>query len=89
MRGFQNLTGGAGSCRVASGDFVKSHGSGRVNSFSDLAGRIGSGQVERLSIFRGSSRVESTRVRLFASRVGLVDPYLTRPVRFEVTSEKP
>ena len=44
--------------RVGSGrEIFKSHGSGRVKRLSNLAGRVGSGQVNIHQNFRGSGRV--------------------------------
>ena len=49
-------------------------GSGRVNKFSNLAGRVESGRVNRFFKFRGSGRVGSRHVKFFAGRVGSGDP---------------
>ena len=84
--------GSIGVWRVGSGQEVfeiPRVGSGRFNAFSNLAGRVGSGQ----EVFK-ISRVRSGRVKTSQtfSRVGsgqVTRPDLTRPVRFDLTLEKP
>jgi len=75
-------------------------GSGRLSNFSNFAGRVGSGQQHFKS--RGSGRVGSRGSQTFAGQVGsgrdmsklrglgrVRWPDQTRPVRFDLTHEKP
>ena len=79
-------------------------GPDRVNKFSNLAGRVGSGRVNVSFKPRGSGlvgsrgfqtlagRVGSSQVIYFFSRVGsgqVTRPDPTRPVKFDLTREKP
>ena len=75
--------GSIGRWRVGSGQEVLiSRGSGRVGwvmSFLNLAGRVGSGRVKKVSKSRGLGRVKSTHLKIFAGRVGVGSGQLTLP----------
>ena len=86
---------GGGSGRVGSDlEVLKSRGSGRVRRFSNLTGRVGStvfynpaGRVGSGQEAFKISRVGSGRVGSSQNTSNFSDP--TRPVRFDLTREKP
>ena len=93
-RGVRNLPG-----RVETAQQVfKSRGSGRLGSAAFQISRVGSSRVKTSSKSCGSGRVKSRHPKIVAGRVGsghrvgsgdpiLPDP--TRPVRVDLTREKP